>query len=61
MTEPKPPSVEQLEERERCAAICDALGDAVFAAIAKKQNIGFATIAQKHYIACAKAIREQGN
>lgn len=42
---------------ERCAAICDALGDAEFAARAKTQNIGIATMAQKHYLKCADAIR----
>ena len=48
-----------LEERERCAALCDKLGDAEFAARAKKQNMGIATLAQRHYMACAKAIRGQ--
>lgn len=46
-----------IDMRERAAAICDALGDAEFALRAKNQNIGIATIAQRHYIACAAAIR----
>ena len=46
-------------EREKCAALCDTLGDAEFAARAKQQNIGIATLVQRHYMACAKAIRER--
>lgn len=43
--------------RERAAAICDKLGDAEFAHRANASNLGIATIAQRHYMACAAAIR----
>lgn len=46
-----------IDMRERAAAICDALGDAEFAARAAKANMGIATVVQRHYIACAAAIR----
>jgi hypothetical protein len=45
------------ETIEECAKICDELGDAEFAKIMKRGNTGIATLAQRHYMACAAAIR----
>lgn len=42
---------------ESCAAECDKLGDAEFERLAKKGGIGIARLAQRHYMACAAAIR----
>lgn len=42
---------------EAAAKLCDQLGDEEFAARAKAQNVGIATMAQRHYIKAATAIR----
>ena len=41
---------------ERCARICEQLGDKEFERLARRGG-GIATLAIKHYVACAAAIR----
>ena len=42
---------------EKCAAECERIGDEEFARLSRKGNSGIATLAIRHYVVCAAAIR----